>query len=504
MTLLSDGDKIGVGKAAIAEGDAMTATKRKQINMTEGKLFGKIFFFILPIVATNLLQVLYNAADMMIVGMSSEADAVGAIGITGSFVSLIVGVFMGFATGSNVMVARHLGAKDDKNVSNTVHTSIIMSVMFGIAGGIIGFFVSRPILALMGAEGKLLDLATTYTQIYFAGVPFIAVTNYVIAIFRAKGDTKTPLFVLMGSGILNVLLNLFFVLTFNLSVEGVSMATAISNAAAAAVLLLILAKDESPCRFSFKLLKFDKRAFSDICRIGLPAGIQGALFSISNMLIQSSILQVNNAMAPIDSPFQPVVKGNAAATNLEGFAYNTQNAVYQAAITFTSQNAGAGKPKRVWRVMACCYLITLVISVVITTAMIAFNEPLLALYDVVDGAEGTLEHIAYQTGLMRMKILFTTYFLIAFMEVGCGIVRGLGHSGASTIICLLGSCVLRIVWVAFVFKADPTFETVMLSYPISWFLTASALFGFGVVALRRLIRRVEAEKKRSAQETAIA
>ena len=481
----------------------MTATK-KQINMTEGKLFGKILLFILPIMATNLLQVMYNAADMMIVGMSPEADAVGAIGVTGSFVSLIVNLFIGFSTGSNVIVARHLGARDDKNVSKTVHTSVIMSVIFGLVGSVFGFAVSRPILSLMGAEGKLLDLATVYTQIYFAGVPFISVTNYMTAIFRAKGDTKTPLYVLTGAGLLNVGLNLFFVLVCGLSVEGVSLATSISNLASAIVLIWLLSKDDSPCRFSFKKLKLDKRAFSDICRIGLPAGVQGSLFSISNMLIQSSILQVNNAMVPADSPFQPVVKGNSAAANLEGFAYNVQTAVYQAAITFTSQNAGAGKPRRIWKIMASCYLIAFIITTAMTTAMLVLNEPLLALYDVVDGAEGSLEHIAYEAALTRMKYLFTTYFLIGFMDTGCGIVRGLGHSGASTIFSLIGACLLRIVWVSFVFRAYPTLEVVFLSYPISWILTATAQFTFGIIALKRLIRRTDAEKARAAKKAAEA
>lgn len=481
----------------------MTAIK-KQVNMTEGKLFGKILFFVLPIMATNLLQVMYNAADMMVVGMSTEADAVGAIGVTGSFVSLIVNLFIGFSTGSNVIVARHLGAKDDKNVSKTVHTSVIMSVIFGLVGGVVGFAVARPILSLMGAEGKLLDLATVYTQIYFAGVPFISMTNYLTAIFRAKGDTKTPLYVLTGSGLLNVGLNIFFVLACGLSVEGVSLATSISNLASAIVLIWLLSRDDSPCRFSFKKLKLDKRAFSGICRIGLPAGVQGSLFSISNMLIQSSILQVNNATVPVDSPFQPVVKGNSAATNLEGFAYNVQTAVYQAAITFTSQNAGAGKPRRIWKIMGCCCLLAVVITSTMTTAMLVFNKPLLALYDVVDGVEGSLEHIAYEAALARMKYLFTTYFLIGLMDTGCGITRGLGHSGTSTICSLLGACLFRIAWVMFVFKEFPTLEVVFLSYPISWALTSAAQFIFGIIALKRLIRRTDADKARAAKKAAEA
>ena len=453
--------------------------------MTEGALFSKILLFALPLMATNLLQTLYNAADMMVVGLSGEPDAVGAIGLTSPFINLVINVFMGFATGANVVVARHLGAKEEDRASRAVHTALSISLLFGVLGMVIGLLVSRPVLTLMGASGKFLDLAVLYTAVYFAGAPFLALTNYLVAIFRAKGDTKTPLVVLSATGVLNVVLNLFFVLVVGLSVEGVAAATAIANVASAAVLLFKLSRDEGPCRFRPRRLCIDRLAVKMMVLIGLPAGVQGSLFSISNILIQSSILQVNNALVPAGSAYQPVVKGNAAAANLQNFAYNAQNSLYQAAITFTGQNVGAKKYDRVWRVMGCCYAITMVISVLFSGTLFLLREPLLALYDVAPGAAGSLEQIAFDTAYSHMLFEYLPFFLLALMEVGCGVVRGLGRSLTSTVVCLLGACVFRIVWIYTAFRANPTIEVLFLSYPISWGLTALALFLCAFLILRK-------------------
>ena len=461
--------------------------------MTEGPLFGKIFLFAVPLIITNLLQMLYNAADMMVVSLSSEPDAVGAIGMTGAFINLVLNVFVGFSTGANVMVAKYLGAKDDENASRTTHTAIVMSVIFGVASAVIGLFISRPILSLMGARGKLLDLATTYTLIYFCGVPFVSVANYFISIFRAKGDTRTPLYILSITGILNVGLNLFFVLVCGLSVEGVALATSIANVVSVIFLALKLSRDDGPCRFSFKKLCFDKKAFGDILRIGLPAGVQGSLFSISNMLIQSSILRMNTILAPAQSGFEPVVNGNAAAANLEGFAYTAQNTIYQAAITFTSQNAGAKKHKRIYRIMGCCYLLGACVATTFALTMFFLREPLLALYGIREAAAGTLEQIAFNTAVTRMTFIFVPYIVISLMEVGCGIVRGLGKSISSTIISLLGACVFRVVWILFVFNNFPSLEIIYISYPISWVLTGAVFFIYSLTVLRKIIKKQNQE-----------
>ncbi|MBQ8284067.1 MAG: MATE family efflux transporter [Clostridia bacterium] len=464
------------------------AAVNKKIDFTNGKIFSRILFFILPIVATNLLQMFYNAADMMVVSLSSEENAVGAIGTTSSFIHLIINFFIGFSVGANVVVAREIGAQDKERSQAAVHTSLIMALLFGALGMAIGITVSRPILQLMGNHGSLLDLAVTYTYIYFAGIPFLAMTNYLIAIFRAKGDSKTPLYVLMSTGILNVLLNLFFVLVVGLSVEGVALATTIANAVSAVVLLVKLRKDKDYTTFSFKKLKIDKKAFKSIVLIGLPAGIQSALFSLSNMLIQSSVVKVNNMVSP-GTEYQPIVNGNAAAANLEGFAYTAMNAVYQGAITFTSQNMGAKKPHRVRKIMYSCLLITTIVGVVMSGVILIAYEPLIALYGIKHGAEGSLEALAMSAAKTRATYICAPYFLCGMMEVGTGVLRGLGKSLTSMVISLIGACLLRMVWIWTVFPMYPTLETVFLSYPVTWTITAVCAFIMIHVLLKKIIKQ---------------
>ena len=421
------------------------AKKRKTLDLTEGSILGKLLVFVLPLMATNLLQTLYNVADMMVVSLSSEANAVGAIGTTGPFISMLLNIFIGLSAGANVMVARHLGAKDQDNAARTVHTAICMGLIFGTLGAVIGLVISKPVLAMMGNTGNLLDLSVTYTRIYSLGLPFLALTNYQSSILRAKGDTKTPLKVLSGTGVLNVLLNLLFVKGVGLAVEGVALATSISNAVSAIVLLIILSRDKGPCRLRLRRLRIDRRAFFNILHIGVPVGIQGALFALSNIIIQSSILRVNNNLGlPADS-YQPVVDGNSAAANLEGFIYTGTNAVAQAAITFTGQNAGAGKYERVRRVMASCYLATILVAVVFSASLILLADPLLALYGVTGGEAGSLAAIARETARKRMLIIVVPYLLLACGEVGSGVMSGLKRSITSTVVSLASSCIL-LLW----------------------------------------------------------
>lgn len=460
----------------------------KTINMTEGPLLGKILKFVLPLMLTNILQILYNAADMIVVSLSDEPDAVGAIGVTSSLINLFVNIFIGFSVGANVVVARYIGARNPERAEKAVHTSILVSLIFGFAGGIVGIICQRPILVLMGNSGKLLELSMVYTTIYFIGTPFLSLTNYIVAILRAEGDTKTSLFIMSGTGILNVILNLFFVVVVGMSVDGVALATTISNAASAAILLIYLSKDKGMCRFSFKKLRLDRTSFKSIIYIGLPAGVQGALFSLSNMIIQSSIIKVNNMITPAGLDYQPVVKGNSAAANLENFAYTATNSVYQASITFTGQNVGAGKFKRVASVMRNCYFITFCIAAVAAGILIFCKTPLLSLYGVVKGASGTGEAIAYDSAVTRIMCIFPLYFLLAFMEVGSGVLRGLGRSTTSTLVSLVGSCIFRIIWIYTVFAAVPTLTVIYVSYPVSWGLTAAMHFICCIVVRRKLMR----------------
>ncbi len=470
----------------------MQKTKNR-VDFTQGKVFMKIVWFVLPIIATNLLQTFYNAADMMVASLSKEANAVGAIGVTGSFINLVVNVFIGFSVGANVVVAREIGSRNKERVQHAVHTSLLMAAGFGVIGMGVGLAVTKPVLRWMGAEGSLLRLATTYTCIYFAGVPFLALTNYLISIFRAKGDAKTPLVVLSVAGLVNVLLNLFFVLVVGLSVEGVAIATAISNVASMVMLLWKLQCEQDYTTFSWKKLKLDKHAFRDIVVNGLPAGIQGALFSLSNMLIQSSIVSVNKQLWTADDR-TPIVNGSAAAGNIEGFVYTAMNAVYQGAITVTSQNMGANKPKRIYRVMAHCYTLVVIVGAIMSTLAIALKTPLLSLYGVHPGADGTLDGLATYAAETRFAYIIAPYFLCGMMEVSSGVLRGLGKSFTSMIISLVGSCVLRILWISFVFPQSRTLETIFVSYPITWTITTATAFITGIFVLKKYEKQEKNEE----------
>ncbi len=462
---------------------------KKKVDFTEGKVFLKILLFVLPIVATNLLQTFYNAADMMVVSLSKDGqNAVGAIGTTNSFVHLIVNVFIGFSVGANVVVAREIGARDREKTQNAVHTSLIMAVLFGVIGMGIGLAIARPVMVLMGNKDRLLTLSVRYTYLYFAGIPFLALTNYLMAIFRAKGDAKTPFIVLMLAGLLNVGLNFFFVLVLNMSVEGVAIATALSNVASAIVLLVKLHLDQDDTTFSWKRLRLDRVAFRDIVVNGVPAGIQGALFSLSNMFIQSSVVKMNGILTPSGVKDTPIVNGNAAATNLEGFIYTAMNAVYQGAITFTSQNIGAEKPQRVRRILYSCLGIVTVIGMTLSGVVYLLREPLLGLYGVKEGAEGSVQGLAMYAAVTRFRYICLTYFLCGVMDVSSGVLRGLGKSVTSMVISLIGACLLRLVWIWVVFPVHLSLDSIFISYPLSWIITTLVAVITIHLVLRKMLR----------------
>ena len=463
---------------------------KTRANFTEGKIFLKLLWFVLPIMATNLLQTFYNAADMMVVSLSSEADAVGAVGVTGSFIHLIVNVFIGFSVGANVVVARHIGANDEKGTQRAIHNALILAVFFGVFGAIIGAAISYPVMIFMGAQANLLRLAVRYTYFYFAGVPFLALTNYLMAIFRAKGDSKTPLIVLALAGLANVGLNLIFVLWFGMSVEGVALATAIANFLSFIVLLIKLRKDGD---FSFHRLKPNKKILLEIVRIGLPAAIQGAIISVSNVLIQSSIVKVNNSLCPSNSDYQPIVSGCAAGSSLSAFVYTAQNAVYQASITLTAQNIGADKPKRVYRITGLCCLLNTLIGLPIGVAIFLLRVPLLGLYGVSVGEAGSLQALAFDAATTQLTFVCLPYFLCGIMEIGSGVLRGMGKSTSSMVITLIGACLLRMIWLWTVFPLVPTLEIVYLSYTVTWITTSAALFTCVFIAIGR---RVKAQKRK--------
>ncbi len=470
----------------------MTQPRRAHsIDMTTGPLLGKILLFLLPLIATNLLQMLYNAADVVVVGLSSNPDAVGAVGSTSAFLHLILNVFIGFSTGADVVVARYIGAKDRENTSRAVHTSICMGVLFGVLGGAVGILLSRPILGAMGYEGNLLTYGLRYCYIYFACLPFLALTNFLCAILRAKGDTKTPLFVLAGTGLLNVLLNLFFVLVVGLSVEGVAIATAIANVTSSVLLWRALTVDDGICSVSFSKLRMTRAHFGEIARIGFPSGVQNAFFSISNMLIQSSILQINNSVSPANAAYAPVIKGDSAANSIESFVFSALNAITVAGSAFTGQNVGIHDYRRVRRVLIDVALIAVAIAAVMEGAILLFREPLFSLYSVTT-ADDALSKIAFETAITRAWFKWPAFVAFAMMNAAAGVLRGLGKAFTSATISLIGTCAFRVLWIYTAFQSFGTLKTIYISYPISWILTGAV---FWVVVLIQLHRKEAASKR---------
>ncbi len=466
----------------------MSAVNTKRRDLTEGALLPQVVLFILPLIATNLLQQCYHAADIMVAGLSSEPDAIGAVGSTGTFLALIRNLFLGFSAGANVVVARCIGQKDSERTARAVHTSLVLSLLLGFAGGIIGIALSRTVLVMMGYEGRLLTLGIRYAIIYLIGLPFLSLTQFLAAIFRAQGNTRTPLYVMSAAGLINVGLNLFFVLIIGLSVEGVAIATAAANALSAIVLGVILAKSGGDCRIVGARLRFYKAELADIVRIGLPASLQHSMFSISNMLIQSSILEVSNRLTPIGSEYAPVLKGNSAAGSLENFIFDALGTITVAASVFTAQNIGAGKLRRVKEAFYQILLSAVVIAVVMPAAGMLLRVPLLALYDVrADGGE--LAMLAFDTAMKRMFWKWPAFFAYAAMNTCAGTIRGMGRSALAAAITFFGTCAFRVIWVLTAFRAFGTLEVIYLSYPISWILTGACFF----IVVRILWKREEAK-----------
>ena len=432
-------------------------TGRYEMDMTTGPLIPEILKFSGPLVLTGILQLLYNAADIVVVGRFAGAASLAAVGSTGSLINLIINVFMGLSVGASVMVAKHFGAGNRQAVENGVHTAITVAILAGILVGVFGFVMARPLLRLMDSPPDVLDLASLYMRIFFLGMPANMLYNFGAAILRAVGDTRRPLYFLSISGLVNVFLNLFFVIVFHMDVAGVALATIISQIISAVLVILCLIHSDGLVHLNLRALRIEKRAMKEILRVGLPAGFQGSLFSISNVLIQSSI-----------NSFQSVaMAGNAASSNLEGFVYTAMNAIHQADITFASQNYGAGKARRVNQVMWACLATVSVIGLALGFGVLALGTPLLSIYN------QDPEVIAF--GLKRMRIILPTYFTCGMMDVMVGQIRGIGYSIMPMIVSLTGACRFRIVWILTIFAVPQyhTLEVLYLSYPASWVLTFS-------------------------------
>lgn len=440
-------------------------------SMREGPILKSVIVYTVPIILTGLLQLLFNAADLIVVGWFSGSDSVAAVGATGALTNLIINLFIGLSVGAGVAVAQGMGAGNGKLTSEAVHTAVPVSVISGIFLTVIGVLFSRNFLELMGTpDGKLLELASVYMQIYFAGMTFSMLYNFGSAILRAAGDTRSPLIFLTVAGVLNVILNIVFVALFKLDVAGVALATSISQAVSAILVLLALMKRQDACRFEFKKMHIYKNALLRMVKIGVPAGLQGSLFSISNVLIQSSVNSFGAAH----------MSGSAAASSIEGFCYVTMNSFHQTALNFCGQNYGAGDFKRVKRITWVCLMTVAVAGFVVGNLSYIFGRELLKIY-ITDSPE------AINYGMERLKFMVVPYFLCGIMDTTTGAMRGIGSSVIPMIITVVGVCVMRIVWIYTVFALPQyhTFSGLFISYPISWLLTFAALFISFTVVMRR-------------------
>lgn len=430
--------------------------KSYEINMCEGPILGKVLIFSIPLMLSGILQLLFNAADVIVVGRFAGSQSLAAVGSTSALINLLINVFMGFSVGVNVLVARYYGGRKERDVSETVHTAVTLSLVCGLILVAVGLALTRPLLELMGTPGDVIDKAVLYMQIYFIGMPANMLYNFGSAILRAVGDTKRPLYYLSAAGVVNVILNLISVIIFHMDVAGVALATIISQIISALCVLRCLMRHESCLKIRLGELKIHKEKLMGIVKVGLPAGMQGAIFSISNVLIQSSV----NSFGSI------AMAGNTAAQNIEGFIYNAMVAVYQANLSFTSQNYGAGKFSRINRIMFICIGVVSVVGFSIGVLAYGAGTSLLSIYS------SDPEVIAY--GMTRLQIIGLTYFTCGIMDTMVGSIRGIGYSVLPMLVSLTGACLFRIIWIFTIFRWSHTLLTLYISYPASWVLTATA------------------------------
>ncbi|MBE5901013.1 MAG: MATE family efflux transporter [Lachnospiraceae bacterium] len=430
--------------------------KSHKIDMVHGAIFPKLVVFAIPVMLSGFLQLLFNAADVIVVGRFAGENALAAVGSTSSLVNLLVNLFLGLSVGTNVMVANYTGAGEDDAVSKTVHTAVMTALISGVILIFVGLFFTKPMLVLMGSPQEVLPLSAIYLKIYFAGMPAMMVYNFGSAILRAVGDTKRPMVYLICAGFLNVGLNLIFVIVFRLSVMGVALATTISQGLSAGMVLNALRKEDGACKLEFKKLRVYPDKLKQLIRIGLPAGMQGIVFSISNVLIQSSI----NSFGHI------AMAGSTAAASIEGFVYVSMNSMHQTAISFISQNYGAGQWDRIKKIALYCLGMVTVIGLVMGIGAYAGSGWFLTFYS------DKPEVIAY--GMERLLYIATPYCICGWMDTMVGIIRGLGYSVLPTIVSLIGACGLRIIWIYSIFIYVHTLPCLFISYPVSWLLTAAA------------------------------
>ena len=444
---------------------------KRNLDMCSGPLFSNMLLFALPIMVMNILQLLFNAADMVIVGRFTGSHALAAVGATGSLINLIVNLFMGLSVGTSVIVAQDWGADDPIAVSRSVHTSIAVSIIGGFIVMIVGLIFCEPLLIMMGTPEDIIDLSILYMKIYFLGMPASMVYNFGAAILRAIGNSRHPMYYLTIAGVVNVAFNLFFIAVLGMGVAGVAWATVISQYLSMVLIMVCLYRCDGAIRFMPRKLRIDGQKFKSVIRIGLPAGLQSLLFSISNVLIQSAINSFGSVM----------VAASSAAGNVEGFIGTTMNAYYNAAITFTGQNMGAKKYDRIDSIAKVCTVLIFATWIILGGAMLIFGEQLIGIY--------TSDSEVIELGMERMKILMAVYFTCGIMNVFPGLTRGMGYSVLPMLCTLVGACLMRIIWLATFFSWYPTVFMLFVCYPITWALAGLGQVGVFFYARRQIRKR---------------
>lgn len=456
-----------------------TKSKKYEMNMCEGPLLGKMLMFSVPLMCSSLLQLLFNAADVIVVGRFAGDTALAAVGSNTALINLLTNFFMGLSIGANVLVARYYAAKQEKDLMETVHTAMLLSVISGLILTVIGCFGAKQILTMMQSPAEVIELATLYLRIYFLGMTATMIYNFGSAILRAIGDTQRPLYYLFAAGVINVILNLIFVIVFHMGVAGVGIATVISQIISASLVVRCMLNEEGGIRLELKKLHIYKDKFIKIIKIGLPASFQGVVFSISNVIIQASV----NGFGAI------TVAGNSAAANIEGFVWVAMNAFHQAAITFTSQNMGAGKIERVNKILYVAQGCVLVVGLVLGNLAVFFGKPLLGLY--------TTSAEVMTAGMYRLNVVSRTYAICGMMDVMVGSLRGLGYSVMPMIVSMIGACGTRLFWIFTFFKL-PEFHNVTslyMTYPVSWILTVVTHIICFIIVRKKIDNRLKNSKK---------
>ena len=448
-------------------------SRNYEIDMCNGPLTRKIITYCIPLALSGILQLLYNAADIIVVGRFTGPTALAAVGSTGSLINLIVNLLIGLSVGASVCVANFYGAGREKDVRETVHTAMLISVIGGVIVAVVGMVFAKTFLGWMGSPDDVIDQATLYLRIYFAGMPLTMAYNFASAIFRALGDTKRPLYYLAVSGLVNVILNLIFVIVFKMGVAGVATATVVAQAVSTTLIILCMIRSHSVIHLQRDMLRIHGDKLKEIVRVGLPAGLQGTIFSISNVLIQSSI----NSFGSI------AIAGNSASSNLEGFMYTSMNSVYQAALSFAGQNMGARKYSRLKKVLCNCLAIVTGIGIGMGAIMYLFRYQLLGIYS------SDMDVINF--GIERLELFCLTYFTCGAMDVMVGQMRGMGYSIVPMIVSLVGVCGIRIVWIFTVVKASNSLLTLYMSYPVSWVVTLAVHFSTFLYVYRKVKQRTD-------------